>query len=516
MSSFLERFTTAKDTILHIEKEFPVNSWKLNDVQLWPFIRIQLFFFIIDPPKTNQSFAQENTSNFSASNNTKKTSFLHKVIFYTKLKINPYLKIIDYIKYKNWLRNISQKDFLFIGHNHHRIDFNAKRYNRFYDPIIEKHKLENNFSILEYWSTDESNITHKQNSIQYEKGKELYQKSLPWLQKTGKVKIKINLENKDYNLFLDYLNTCNHTKGFIAEFIDLQNRFKVITHYTYFYNNLLSNAKPKYLFTLCYYVDEIMLLLHLANSKKINTIEMQHGPIAQNHLSYGYWSNIPTNGYSCLPKNFWCWDETSKNSIYNLVHNSNNFYSAFIGGHPWVSYWQTKTINIQYTNYVLYTLQPIFTPQQLFPETIVKLILNNKYKWLIRLHPRQLEDKQNIINYLTQQNIIDFVDIETGTNETLPALLKNALLHVTHSSGGTLEAAMFNVKTVLLDELGKKYYEELITTGKAVYLNVADANFETQFNNITAQLLNTNKSPILNKIDEEIIANIFHQKTVTH
>ena len=252
-----------------------------------------------------------------------------------------------------------------------------------------------------------------------------------------------------------------------------------------------------------------MLLINTANIKGINTLEMQHGPIAQNHLSYGNWSNIPTKGYNCLPKQYWCWDETSKLSMDNLVLNSDGFYNAFIGGHPWVNYWQSKIVDLPYSNFVLYTLQPIFNPQELFPTEIINIIKTEKYKWLIRLHPRQLNEKESIVKYLVEKEILDLVDIETATNEVLPVLLKNTLVHVTNSSGATLEAAMFNKTTILLDELGKKYFEDFLNNGKAFYLNPNDTLFKDDFLMLVDAAKNIIQKPSKNTTDDTIVNGIF-------
>lgn len=505
----VEKFKKAKEIILHVEKEFPINDWKLNGVQIWPFIRIQLFFFIIDPP-TNKVDVTSNKNNDTP--NQKPLIFLSKLLFYIKFKSRILGQFINYLRYSIWLKQISNKKFLFIGHNHHRVDHLDKRFNRFYDPLIEKYNLKSQSNIVEYWAEDETNIMNLDLSVNYEKGKDLYKKCLPLLQKLGKAKAIYKLENEDYENFLEYLDNTEITKGFSNNYKNLTDRYKVITNYYSFYQNLLNKTNPKYIFTLCYYIDELMLLLHIANTRKIETIEMQHGPIAQDHLSYGYWSNIPANGYLCMPKKYWCWDASSKLSIDKLSQNSNGFYSAFIGGHPWVDYWRNKEVKFPYGNIILYTLQPMLSPQELFPDTIINVIKSKKNKWLIRLHPRQLEQKKELVEYLKDKQVLDLVDIELGTSEALPILLKNTLLHVTHSSGATLEAALFNIKTVLLNDLGKQYYTDLLNENKAIYLQPDSPDFEISFTATIEEITATYNVAKENKVDSEVVNKIFTQQ----
>ena len=37
-----------KNFIVKIEHDFPVNEWKIDGLHLWPIIRIQLFFYLIE------------------------------------------------------------------------------------------------------------------------------------------------------------------------------------------------------------------------------------------------------------------------------------------------------------------------------------------------------------------------------------------------------------------------------------------------------------------------------------
>jgi hypothetical protein len=50
-------------------------------------------------------------------------------------------------------------------------------------------------------------------------------------------------------------------------------------------------------------------------------------------------------------------------------------------------------------------------------------------------------------------------------------------LHITHFSGTAIEASLFNVFTVLLNEIGKLSFQDLISAQKAVYLDVNSLQF---------------------------------------
>lgn len=39
--------TQIRSIILSLESKYPVNSWKLNEIHLWPILRIDMFFFLL-------------------------------------------------------------------------------------------------------------------------------------------------------------------------------------------------------------------------------------------------------------------------------------------------------------------------------------------------------------------------------------------------------------------------------------------------------------------------------------
>jgi hypothetical protein len=84
---------------------------------------------------------------------------------------------------------------------------------------------------------------------------------------------------------------------------------------------------------------------------------------------------------------------------------------------------------------------------------------------------------ENIKNYLAKRGVLDLVNLEDATKEPLPLLLSHTLLHLTHFSGTAIEASLFNVKTVLLNEIGVFSFPDLISNEKAVYLDVKAFEF---------------------------------------
>ena len=101
-----------KNYILKIEQQFPVDSWKVNHLAIWPILRIKLFFYLIDVIESEKK----------PQSKTKKKS-----TFFQRFKIE--LKKINSIRYYFfWFRKLPLKKYLFVGADAHRVNFKSKRY----------------------------------------------------------------------------------------------------------------------------------------------------------------------------------------------------------------------------------------------------------------------------------------------------------------------------------------------------------------------------------------------------
>jgi len=179
-------------------------------------------------------------------------------------------------------------------------------------------------------------------------------------------------------------------------------------------------------------------------------------------------------------------------------------YQTKVVGNPWVDFWKNNAEPYAHSDYILYSLQPKpVTLADLFPPLLIDFIQKNPYKWFLRLHPRQLNEKPAIEKFLKQQNVLHLVVIEDATNDPLPQLLANARIHITHFSGSTIEAALFNVYTVLLNELGVVSFPELLSKKQAVFLDPTDSAFSTNLKEVIENTAMHNKKGVLEDITPE-------------
>lgn len=461
----MQNRTHIKEFILQIEQDFPVNDWNINGTHLWPIVRIRLFFYLINKIENKQNLkAQKNTiANVS-------------LFFKIKRKLKNYTNILYYFL---WKIKLPQKKYVFVGADAHRVNYKKSRFNRYFDVWIEK------------------NLSHGQ-SMYFEYGSDLNnQYNKPLIYKFNKAlkgfisfKKSIKIKTKNFNGYDKFLLIVKKNP-LLLDFAEINSELNLLNWYKnrfgvklLFFNKVLQKIQPAQVAVLCYYSEDLFALIASANKLGIETIDMQHGPQTDIHLSYGSWSCVPTDGYDVLPKTFWCWDTYSKEVLDKWI-SKNKIYSSIIVGNPWVDYWKSKSTTYKHKDFVLYSLQPSpITLEQTFTPQIIQSIKEAQYKWFIRLHPRQLNQMSKIKELLQSKGIFDMVNIDEATNDPLPELLANAKIHITHSSGSALEADFFNLKTVLINEIGLTSFPHLIESKAAQYIDYSDESFNLKFNQI--------------------------------
>jgi hypothetical protein len=468
-----------KEYILTIEQRFPVNSWTANGIHLWPFIRIRLFFFLIDKLERQIKMNDKTdliNSSVQKSKEKKEITIFERISISISYRIS-YAKIVS--RYVKWYLTLPSKKYLFIGADNYRVNYKNKRFNKYFDVLIDKYNIKSDSMYFEMDKDEIKNIYHSDIVKNYHNPF----KGFLYLQKIE----NINFEWEGYDSFLEFLCSDNVTINFGKEYsvTKLESWFSFFWLRILFFKKVLLRINPKKVLILCYYWgDDSYALTIAANQLGIETIEMQHGPQTEIHLSYGNWSVVPNEGYDFLPRTYWNWDHYSQ-SIFNNWISNNPIYKALVVGNPWVDFWKGKQDDYKFSNYILYSLQPNpLSIEQLFPKVLIEFIKKSQYKWFLRLHPRQLDQKFIIEDYLMKNDIFHLVNIEDATNDPLPQLLANALIHFTHFSGSTIESQFFNVFTVLINRIGIHSFPDLIESKKAVFLDIEDALFSKRLNEI--------------------------------
>lgn len=480
----------AKQTILQLEDNFPVDQWRINGIDVWPYIRIKLYYALLNP-NTPQAPTHHNTK-VSESKNSK----LRRLI----------ALCLSVIKLNLFFLRLKSKKILFFGAHFHRVNLDGVNFNRFYDSMVKHHGLEDDVYMVEYLKVNKNTFNK---SAVIELSKLLgYYKLVRKLNLRKKRTVKVAL--KDYQLFCEHLKkeSLNEIQLGVSE-NQLVTWVRKIEMITPFFKKLLEKVKPSKVCFLGYYgYDNLYAALYSANLLKITTIDFQHGPQTNVHMAFSNWSKVPKGGFNLMPKVFWNWDKASKKNI-DLWAKRINGVSAKVAGQPYVTFNELNypSDNLSNSkNTILYSMQT--SPLELFTPGLINLIKSTELNWVLRLHPRNDESLEKINEFLKKHNIDKKCIVQNAFDSSLTQALKNARVHITNYSGCTLEAIMLSVPTVLVHDVGKEMFENYIDNVLVYYLSQSDSKFGPKFIGLVQNITNSensslNNSRIFNPIKEK-------------
>lgn len=419
--------------------------------------------------------------------------------------IRTFIRPFNLLKFLNTL---SPKKFVFAGSRAHRVDYNQLHWNRFSDSLIETHNLKNDVYQIEYDNADYSNYPLPENFLQYQKPLMGF---LRWRGIFSRFGTKTTLEVPNYDAFIAEIEANELANGFHLKVrtSQLRSLADMLEGQIRFFQKVLKRIKPKTVFMLSYYSNTVSFgIIAAANRLNIRTVEIQHGPMSTAHLAYGSWTEIPEKGYQLIPREFWCWDEVTKEFMNTWSGPGKRLYDAYTAGHPWLEYLNT-TVNPSEEKIILYTLQPKpLELNQLFTEDMVALIHEQKDLWYVRLHPRMQSQLESIRAFLESKGILKLIHLDEATNSDLPTLLSRSKVHVTHSSGCVLEAHLMGVPSIIINKIGVSYYKSLIQAGDAVSLDYQTKDFKSEFYRLCASLQTRSKNRVTDH--SEVVKKLFN------
>jgi hypothetical protein len=426
--------------ILKLEEKNELKESTLGGINIWPFIRVKLFFFLI---KTLQ---QETIKN----NNT-----IRKID--KSIIVRKFLRSI-----KEWYRfnNLKKSKLLFVGHSLYRAKFNDISYNKFFDPLRTIQEF-SHYPLIEY-STPIANSYKSDYTFSFLTLQELFK--LNYVKETKKsLQFWADLESHlgQFSKELDVQISVGMFIKSIKKSWDKIHRTKST------WKRILNKVQPSRVVTLCYYTDAIYSLNLAAAELGIITQEMQHGPMSPMHLAYGMFDKLSNiTDTPLLPQQFLVWNDHTKQQL------SRSFPSKIIEvvGLPWFDFIEKNTSQINTIDKsILYALQPTVAFET-FPDYLIKWIKQSStvYKWYFRLHPRQFHEYDLIREKVKTLFPGIPIDIDYPTHTPLPIILTQVDMVFAMTSGVIIEASLLGKPVIALDQLALEYYREEYES-KAMY-----------------------------------------------
>jgi len=286
--------------------------------------------------------------------------------------------------------------------------------------------------------------------------------------------------DKNYKTFSKIMEQ-NGLSGYVDRVQNLYLEASYISLLSKFFQKYLKRLRPKIVFMAPYNGYAGRALCHACSKMSITTVDVQHGIQGRFHHAYSY-RKVPRVGFNVLPNIYLTWSDTESSSLNKSFEKVSNSYAITIGNMMLNKFIYNSEMNTYYrgklesafpkkegVRYILITLQWGYAFPSIF-QNLIKTSPKN-YFYLIRLHPSSTpQEKKQIMNTLASVGLNNY---DTHYSNTYPvySLLNYVFLHITKYSSVVLEAIQFNVKSIIIDSIGKDLFANEIKEGKVYWCN---------------------------------------------
>lgn len=220
----------------------------------------------------------------------------------------------------------------------------------------------------------------------------------------------------------------------------------------------------------------------------IVSVEVQHGVQGDLQTSYGSWIAIPPNGWETRARVFWNWDDESAAAINRWAVCAPESHVAVNGGDPWREMWMDGSSELSRRTdriieermrasgaerHILVTLGSRGDP---VPEALLEVIRSSPPSWCywFRAHPvnqstRRLEAERVLAPIGVDPRLMEF-----ATEAPLHALLRRIDCHLSVGLSTVItEAAAHGVPSLACSEEASDFFREEAATGMLLVAGAA-------------------------------------------
>ncbi len=403
MNPYVEEF-------LKIEKEKNLFAKRIDGVNIWPYLRLEVFRLI-----ERQLISSDMTP------------------VYVSHRLSQIGKTCSIDEYEKYVDDFCEKrkgcDAIVINKRHRLVWKNKKPF----CPItgmIEDILLRRKISTISLSYLNDENDIKTGNELCFEKA----------------LKVPVLFDQKSKEKYVEYL-----TEIFSSGFgIQLGATFAndVIGQIDYifdcfsygdFFRKVFEKINPKAIFVSSYYETLIMVILKEANMLKIPTIELQHGIIGDEHIAYN--SLVPSTE-NCYPKYMMVYGRFEKNIMRSFVPVDRRIVS----GNQFLED-RIRT----YTNTMTKDMALIvgFSSQnEGMINFAIDLARNTKLEVVFRVHP-EFKDK----DHAKERLLAEGVSVSDDFKDSIYDFVEKAKYVVSTQSTVLLEAQKFGKQVFVLDDL---------------------------------------------------------------
>ncbi len=227
--------------------------------------------------------------------------------------------------------------------------------------------------------------------------------------------------------------------------------------YMEYFDYLLSRIKPSAIIIVCYYSADMMAVCEVSKKKGIPVIELQHGTINEQTISYNYYKKMEMNSF---PDYIFTYGDYARCARFPIAD-----YNIIPVGFPELEN-SIKTKQLTNKKKIVF-ISAMSREIALFAKNLSEIVDQSRYSIIFRLHPSEVSTwGQQYAGFLDIKRII-IDDASTSAYECLD----QADWVVGISSSTLIDAIMFNVKIAIIRTGEYKYLAPLYENGCAVLVD---------------------------------------------
>ncbi len=211
----------------------------------------------------------------------------------------------------------------------------------------------------------------------------------------------------------------------------------------------------------------------------ITSVEVQHGVQGELHPSYGSWSAVPPEGWETRARVFWSWDEESAGAINRWAACAPDHHVAIVGGDPWREMGTGGSEPSRRTDQLIeerkrasggerHILVTLTSHGDAVPAPVLEAVRASPPTWRywFRLHPVNQAAREREAKRILSPLGVDPGLLEFATEVPLHALLRQMDGHLSVSlSTVVTEAASLGVPSIACGSEAPEFYPAEMASG---------------------------------------------------
>lgn len=455
-----------------LERDFPVDTWHIGNVHVWPVIRIDLYLKMFAAEFGGAAIAQvpagPAVTLLRRLNRTAKTcAALIRASLAPQMPGGAGLKAADALLLSDGI------SFAQIG---------GKAYEKFCDPVA---------SLLA--RAHKSTLLLNPAASYTASG---YTNTLPLHAQLDSARVRSLVRKRKFGTgipgeYARFETVVRERYQLAAMPWDAVRRsLEIIEAQAAVFERVMQAVQPKVAFLVSYYCNEGFAFCLACRRAGIRAVDLQHGAAGNMNAAYGFWNRVPRTGFDLLPSDFWCWSVEDAAAINAWAVRTAAQHRAHAGTHLLLALFRAGMAPVNEQERaalatlagdprrarkltLLVTLQPNYLTDSAWRARLHALMqeAGDRVVWWVRLHP-MMPERPSAIAAMFPAGLC----IEAEACSTLPlySLLPEIDLHVTHSSSTVIEAAQFGAASLILSTLGGGYYADHVKDGMAAVFTAGE------------------------------------------